>query len=339
MVEYIWIDGTGEHLRSKTKTVETAVNSISDLSDWNFDGSSTGQATNSQSEVILKPRALFKDPFNANPDAKEGFHNTLVMCDCWTPDNEPVESNTRYRCDQAMSRHAHQKPWFGIEQEYLMYTLDKHPLGWPVGGFPGPQGPYYCGVGADRVFGRELVVSHYNACLYAGVKVSGINAEVMPGQWEFQVGPCEGTSIGDHMWMGRFLLARMGEMMRVVISYDPKPVSGDWNGGGAHCNFSTEKMRNAGGYDEIVRAVKRLEKNHDEHMLSYGSGNERRMTGLHETADYDKFTWGVAHRGASVRIASSVQQAGCGYFEDRRPASNADPYVVAGMMVESCLDE
>merc|ERR1719458_1393522 len=193
-----------------------------------------------------------------------------------------------------------------------------HPFGWPKNGFPGPQGPYYCGVGADKVYGRDVVEAHYRACIYAGVNISGTNAEVMPAQWEFQVGPCEGISMGDDLWIARFLLHRVAEEFGVVATLDPKPMTGDWNGAGAHTNFSTLKMREAGGLKEI----------------------ERRLTGLHETSSVHDFSAGVANRGCSIRIPRDVAEAKCGYFEDRRPSSNCDPYQVTDVLVKTCiLDE
>ncbi|XP_056173058.1 glutamine synthetase-like [Syzygium oleosum] len=98
------------------------------------------------------------------------------------------------------------------------------PLGWPIGGYPGPQGPYYYGVGADKAFGRDIVDARYKACLYAGIKISGINWEVMPGQWEFQVGSSVGISAGDELWIARYILERIMEIAGVVLSFDPKPI-------------------------------------------------------------------------------------------------------------------
>jgi glutamine synthetase len=228
-------------------------------------------------------------------------------------------------------------PWFGLEQEYTLIDLDDRPFGWPKGGFPGPQGPYYCGAGAGKVVARDLVEAHYRACLYAGIRISGINAEVMPSQWEFQVGPCEGISMGDELWMARYLLVRVAEQWGVKVSFHPKPLQGDWNGAGCHTNYSTKQMREPGGIQAINEAIKKLSKRHEQHIAVYGEDNDQRLTGRYETADINDFSAGVANRGASIRIPRHVNEKGYGYLEDRRPASNADPYRVTDIVVETTL--
>ena len=230
-------------------------------------------------------------------------------------------------------------PWYGIEQEYALLDKDTGwPLGWPKEkGFPGPQGPYYCSAGADKVVGRTVVEAHYKACLYAGIQVSGINGEVMPAQWEYQVGPCTGIDSGDQLWVSRYILDRVGELAGVVVTVDPKPMPGDWNGSGCHTNFSTKSMRAPGGYEKIKEACEALGKRHLEHVAVYGEGNERRLTGKHETADINTFSWGVANRGASIRVGRETEKNGCGYLEDRRPASNMDPYVVTAMIAKTTV--
>lgn len=197
------------------------VTSPDQLPEWNYDGSSTNQAPGHDSEVIVKPRAIFKDPFRRGD-------NILVLCDTYTPQGKPLPTNTRAHAAEVFEKAKDHKPWFGLEQEYCLFTPDRWPLGWPKGGFPGPQGPYYCAPGADVAFGRPMVEAHYKACLYAGIKVAGINGEVMPGQWEYQIGPCEGISAGDHLWMSRYIMARIGEEFGIVCSFDPKPIPGDW---------------------------------------------------------------------------------------------------------------
>jgi len=329
--EYIWLGGSMQDLRCKSRTLAKKPSSVSDLPKWNYDGSSTNQAPGEDSEVILYPQAFYPDPFR-------GGDNILVICDTYTPAGEPLPTNTRHDCAKVMEAAASEIPWFGIEQEYTLFEEDKvTPYGWPKGGYPGPQGPYYCSIGADNAFGRYIVESHYRCCLYAGVSISGVNAEVMPGQWEYQVGPCEGINSGDELWLSRYLLIRVCEAFGVNVSFDPKPIPGDWNGAGCHTNYSTEAMRNDGGYEHILAAINKLGEKHQEHVTLYGSGNERRLTGKHETCSINEFKFGVANRGASIRIPRTAEADGKGYFEDRRPASNMDPYVVTGKIVKTTL--
>ncbi|KAJ3098589.1 glutamate--ammonia ligase [Phlyctochytrium bullatum] len=331
MATYIWIGGSGLDIRLKTKTMDKVPTSIKDLSEWNYDGSSTGQASGHDSDVYIRPCAIFKDPFT-------GGDNILVMCDTYNADGTPNATNHRAKAKEIFEKAADQKPWFGIEQEYTLLDTDGQVLGWPKGGYPGPQGPYYCAVGSDKTFGRDIVDAHYKACLYAGVKIAGTNAEVMPGQWEFQVGPCEGLDAGDHLWMARFILERVAEDFGVAVSFAPKPIKGDWNGSGAHTNYSTVAMRQEGGMKAIEDAIAKLSLRHKEHIAVYGADNDQRLTGRHETANIDTFLHGVANRGASIRIPRPVAAAGFGYLEDRRPASNMDPYQVTSIIVETtCL--
>ncbi|KAK8490817.1 hypothetical protein GQ457_13G006560 [Hibiscus cannabinus] len=333
IAEYIWIGGSGMDMRSKARTLPGPESDPSKLPKWNYDGSSTEQATGDNSEVIIHPQAIYRDPFRRGK-------NILVMCDAYTPTGDPIPTNKRFNAAKIFSQPevVAEEPWFGIEQEYTLLQKDvKWPLGWPVGGYPGPQGPYYCAVGADKAFGREIVDAHYKACLYAGINISGINAEVMPGQWEFQVGPMCGISSADEVWMARYILERITEIAGAVLSFDPKPVSGDWNSAGAHTNYSTKSMRNDGGIQVIKNAIEKLSKRHKEHIAAYGKGNERRLTGFHETADINTFSWGVANRGASVRVGRDTEKDGKGYFEDRRPSSNMDPYTVTSMIAETTI--
>ena len=331
--EYIWIGGSGQDIRAKTKTLDAKPSKLAELPVWNYDGSSTGQAPGKDSEVYLKPVAMYPDPFRLGD-------NILVLCEACLPDGQltPIPSNTRFAAAQVMEKAAAVEPWFGIEQEYTLFEADgRTPLGWPKNGFPAPQGPYYCSVGCENAYGRRVVEAHYRACLYAGVNISGVNAEVMAGQWEYQVGPCLGIESGDQMWLSRYIMQRVCEDFNVRVSYDPKPITGDWNGAGAHTNYSTKAMREEGGYAEIIRAVEQLGKKHDEHIAVYGQGNERRLTGAHETAPITQFSYGVANRGASVRIPRQAKLEGKGYMEDRRPASNMDPYIVTAKIVQTTV--
>jgi len=366
--EYVWVGGSGIDLRSKMRVLDGPVSSADQLPWWNFDGSSTGQAPGHDSEVLLKPVAIFRDPFRRGD-------NILVLSETYQPvtGGEPIPlslaqkprdggvngNNNRHKALTIFSdeRVSSQKPWFGLEQEYGLYTADRRtPLGFPQNGYPAPQGPYYCGAGVTNAYGRDIAEAHAKACLYAGIKISGINGEVMPGQWEYQVGPCEGISAGDHLWMSRYIMYRICEKFNVFVTFDPKPMEGDWNGAGCHTNYSTQDMRTPnldfsftppegpykgkelkGGFAKIIEAVERLGKKHFDHIVAYGQGNERRLTGRHETADMNTWSYGVANRGASVRIPRDTDTKGYGYFEDRRPASNMDPYVVTGKIAATTL--
>lgn len=271
---------------------------------------------------------MFPCPFRLEP-------NVLVMCETWMSDGVPNAYNFRHDASVVMEAHKEHEFWFGLEQEYTLLGPDGWPYGWPKNGFPAPQGPYYCGVGTGKVMCRDIVEAHYKACLYAGIQISGTNAEVMPAQWEYQVGPCLDINLGDQLWMSRFLLHRVAEEFGAKVTFAPKPIPGDWNGAGLHTNVSTKETRAEGGMKHIEAAMEKLAARQIEHMEVYGEDNRSRMTGKHETASYDKFTWGVANRGASVRVNRACAVEGKGYFEDRRPASNADPYQVTGIIVET----
>jgi len=196
-------------------------------------------------------------------------------------------------------------------------------------------------VGANRVYGRDVVEAHYRACLYAGINISGCNAEVMPSQWEFQVGPCEGIAMGDELWVARYVLHRTAEEFGVVVTFDPKIMTGNWNGAGAHCNYSTSDMRVDGGLKAIEKAIEKLSKRQKEHIQAYdpknGLDNMRRLLGSHETSSIETFSAGVANRSASVRIPRHVAEDQKGYLEDRRPSSNCDPYQVTEIIVRTTL--
>ena len=332
-VEYVWIGGNNE-LRSKIKVLEGKTQTINDhrdvskhnIPEWNYDGSSTEQATGENSEVIIKPRCIFYDPFKSQGE--------LVLCDTYTPDDRPLYNNTRFPANEIFEQKLDEKPWYGLEQEYFI-MINGAPIGFNDSI---KQGQFYCSVGSENAFGREIAVKHLDYCIKAGIKISGINAEVAPGQWEFQIGPCEGIESGDHLWMARYILQRIGEEYNIEIDFSPKPLTGDWNGSGCHTNYSTEIMRQENGLEHINAAILKLGEKHEEHMKVYGTGNELRMTGEHETASFDKFSFGIANRGASIRIGNATFNNKCGYFEDRRPSSNSDPYIVTSKIFKTtCL--
>ena len=335
IVEYVWLDVDG-FPRSKARTLKGSNFDVTlnDIPEWNYDGSSTGQADGHNSEVIIKPCAIYNDPMRKY----DGYVCKIVLCDTYTNTGAPLPSNNRYKAMKVFGKQvvADQKPWYGLEQEYVIYDgKTEDVIGWDVVE-PAPQGPYYCGAGGDRVFNRIIMEEHYEACLNAGLSISGINIEVMPGQYEFQIGPCEGIDAGDQMTIARYLLHRICEKHNAYASFNPKPKKGDWNGSGFHTNFSTLAMRSDDGYIEILRGILKLGAKHKEHLAVYGT-NDERLSGNHETSSKDEFTFGVADRGCSIRIPTSTYNDQKGYFEDRRPASDSDPYLVTGIIAETVL--
>ena len=350
ILEYVWIDADGG-LRSKNRVVyhENMDYLVShpERWEWSFDGSSTGQATGTDSDVILRPVAVYPNPFYQSPPNGERGHFKahLIMCDCYDKDGTPHSTNARVRCAQTESECAREEPLFGIEQEYILFERLKphqfsqpHPYQW-LHRDPGcgEQGPYYCSVGGDRCFGRKIVDQHLKACLYAGIAICGTNAEVMASQWEFQIGPLSALQVSDQLWMARYILMRITEEYGCSVSFHPKPKS-DWNGSGGHTNFSTAAMRAKSGnaMDAIKAACTKLQAAHAEHMPLYGKDNEARLTGMHETSSIHECTWGVSDRGRSIRIPRHVANQGHGYLEDRRPAANLDPYLVTERIMRTC---
>jgi glutamine synthetase len=290
---------------------------------WSFDGSSTNQAPGDKSDCVLRPVRLYDNPLEENC--------YLVLCEVFNTDETAHKTNHRFKLGLLDSIHSREEVWVGIEQEYTLYE-DGRPLGWPEDGTdPPPQGDYYCG----RNAGEEIMTAHTDLCLEAGIRICGTNAEVMLGQWEYQIGPGSSLQMSDDLWVARWLMERICEKHGVSVSLDPKPIEGDWNGAGCHTNFSTKQMREEGGNKPIFTACQDLEKAHKEHMAEYGEGNERRLTGEHETQAIDTFSWGVSDRGASIRIPWQVDKDKCGYLEDRRPSSNCDPYIVSQKLVET----
>jgi glutamine synthetase len=292
---------------------------------WGFDGSSTNQAPGKASDCVLQPVFVVPDPLR-------GGDNVLVLCEVQLTDFTPHPTNTRAACVAVAEQFADQEPMFGIEQEYTFFK-DGRPLGWPETGYPAPQGPYYCGVGGEFMAGREIVERHTAACLEAGLSIEGTNAEVMKGQWEFQMGILGVPAIGDQIWLGRWLLNRIAEDYGVQASFDAKPIKGDWNGAGAHTNFSTKLMRE--NYDAIIAGAEALGTRILEHVENYGYDIKSRLTGAHETAPWSEYSYGVSNRGASVRIPWQVEKDQKGYLEDRRPNANSDPYTVSRLIMET----
>ncbi len=328
-LEYIWLDGIlpTQGLRSKTLVKSDFSGKLEDCPTWVFDGSSTEQAEGNASDCLLKPVAIFPDP-----DRKNAY---LVMTEVLNADGTPHPTNGRATIDEGDED---EDFWFGFEQEYFLWDPETNlPPGFPHRGYPRPQGPYYCSVGADNAYGREIIDEHLDLCLEAGINVEGINSEVAAGQWEFQVFAKGAKRAGDEVWVARYLLERTAEKYGLAIEWHPKPLGDtDWNGSGMHANFSNTVMREAGKQDVFTKICEQFGKNIKRHIDVYGAHNHQRLTGKHETQSINQFSYGVSDRGASIRIpVSTVEDGWKGRLEDRRPASNADPYKVAAAIVKT----
>ena len=342
-LEYVWIDGCKPWgMRSKVKIMSISGESIMRLSagdyrvppQWGFDGSSTEQATGADSDCLLDPVCVIRDPLEAN--------DFIILCEVLNGAGTPHSSNRRVALEEIVSLTEDHEPWFGLEQEYTIVREKGWPIGFPVGGYPEPQGKYYCSAGGDRAYGRQICDLHAQACINSGISITGTNAEVCPGQWEFQVG---GPGIGplevsDQLWLARWLLLKISESFNLTISFEPKPVKGDWNGAGCHTNYSTKAMRKEGGITAIEAACRAIGENIQKHLDAYGADIESRLTGDHETCSYLDFKWGIADRTASIRIPRPVANEGRGYLEDRRPNANCNPYEVCRVLLETtCLNQ
>jgi glutamine synthetase len=357
-LEYIWLDGyADQNVRSKTKVVTIPPIKDEDnieipMPDWSFDGSSTNQAEGEyNTDCILKPVFSCPDPFRG------GLHK-LVFCEVYEVDEDgdvhPHPTNARRKLAELVEELGFTQltkkdvPWFGWEQEYTLtkkkkpFAKDEEAEEKPLGHEdtePRGQGEYYCAVGSDNVIGRNIAERHMELCLAVGLELSGINAEVMLGQWEYQIGPVGALGGSDQLWVSRYILHRVAENYGVKVSFHPKPLTGDWNGSGCHVNFSTKEMREEGGVKAIREGIDKLSERHQEHMAVYGNDNEKRMSGEHETSSYDKFDFGLSTRNTSIRIPVETSNNQKGYFEDRRPASNCDPYKVAHIMLETIYNK
>ena len=362
--EYIWIDGFN-NTRSKLKVMEFDISfSLADkkiilekIPEWNFDGSSTGQAEGKDSDILLKPINIYINPFIS------WCTSFLILCECFNKDGTPHVSNTRAKLVETYNKCVKYKPWFGIEQEYVLMDVNKtmlpnnqsdivnaqsssplllKPYKWMNNLDPGfgPQGPYYCGVGGNVCFGRNITLEHLEYCMKMGLSICGTNGEVMCSQWEYQLGPADPVELSDQLFISRYVLNRITEKYNCWVSFEPKPhKDGNWNGSGGHTNFSTELMRNPNGLEHIKFACEKLALTHEAHIKVYGKNNEERLTGINETSSINNFSWGISDRGKSIRIPLNVVKEGCGYLEDRRPAANLDPYLVTEIICRTiCID-
>ncbi len=349
IVEYVWLDAD-DNFRSKIRTMSALYQF-----DWNFDGSSTGQATTESSEVILKVVSQFNHPF-----INDGF---LFLCATYDINGKPLSNNYYDKANEIFNtdnKCSELKPWFGLEQEYFMYdknlTINNKDYEFdPTLGHNNSMNhsssinnnyskslkiinsnKFYCSPINQDPDEVKISIEHLEACIKAGIRISGNNAEVVQHQWEFQIGPVEGIEAGNQLLMARYLLNIIASKYNKIVNYHPKPIKGV-NGSGCHINFSTKQMRDEkDGLTYIMNAIEKLKDNHSYHMENYGNDNNKRMTGLNETSSYDKFTWGVGSRNTSVRIGYDTFKNNKGYFEDRRPASNINPYLATSIIFQTC---
>lgn len=330
-LEYIWIDGR-YNLRSKTRCLK--LTSMENIPEWNYDGSSCYLAPTNDSEIVLIPVFYCVDPFR-----KEINNAYLVLCESYHINGNPVLTNNRYHANQIFNTKEvfDEKPMFGLEQEYILYDSNNdRPLGWPLGGEdPEPQGRYYCSVGSHNDYGRKIAEMHLHLCLYSGIDISGINQEVMPSQWEYQIGPVVGINCADQLWISRYILHRVCELYNIYVSFNPKPYE-NWNGSGCHMNYSTISTLKDHGYYTIQKYIEKMEKKHHSDIIYYGD-NSKRLCGECETPKYNIFSYGVGDRTSSVRIPYSAYNNKKGYLEDRRPAADIDPYVITSTIVKTTI--
>ena len=334
LVNYIWIDGTGVGLRSKSRTLDYIPDSHKEVPLWTFDGSLTQQPSTCKNQTArLIPVALYNDPFRRG-------NNKLCLCEAYTLDSNPMPTNFRAKFVQACNQVCDYEPMWGFDQEYQLMDVDGRPFGWPVMHGEPKRESNYCAFGADKAYGREVTEAHYRACLYAGVKLRGCHADVKLSQWEFQIGICKGIKGADDLWMARFILGLVAEDYGVCLSFDPKPFP-HLKGSACHVNFSTKSMRADDGLSKIQEAITKLCNSHKDHLKEYdsvnGEDNKRRLTGVDESSNVDTFSHGIGETNFSVRITSKVADEKKGYLEDRRPGANCDPYRVCYMILKSCL--
>ena len=353
LADYVWLSPIGFRWKTRVfhEPVDSDTNNIPIFPKWDFDGSSTEQAKpdkyNGRTEIQLTPTFVCNDPMRPGYEhpiyGKNFCRGYIVLCDITYPDGEPVSEDWRRPwADEIFKTAMDKQPWFGIEQEYYLFDpRTRTPAGFPDSNHIRPQGPYYCRMGMNN--GRGIVEKHMEMCLSAGLKISGTNAEVGPSQWEYQIGPCVGIEAADQLMVSRYLLDRISESAGYAVSWNPKPILGDWNGSGCHVNYSTNEMRgevaDVDPYDAILKTCEKLKSTHASMTLTFSEDNRNRLCGEFETSKYDDFTMGVGTRNTSIRIPTHVESAHKGYIEDRRPGSDMDPYLTLGIIFHSDLQE
>lgn len=330
VLEYIWLDAN-QNFRSKVKVNQGKEYNLDDISTipvWNYDGSSTGQAEIQDSEVLLQPKRVYTNSILTN-------FPVLVLCDTYNPKTDLRSSH--YGAEQIFKKYESNQPMFGLEQEFFMFnSKDKNEI--PEKKMEvAAHGEYYCSVGPQCSRTRRYLLDVMYTAIQLGIKVTGMNYEVAPGQAELQV--CNiGLDACYDLLMIRYLLTRLGENYNIVPNFEPKILS-DENGSGCHINFSTLEMRNMTEVKELHKMIhtmcQNLEKHHNTFIDEYyGSGNKERLSGTCETCSYQEFKVKKGGRNASIRVPNEGN-----YFEDRRPSSNIDPYLACSKLLECVMAE
>jgi glutamine synthetase len=352
-VEYLWtgtdntfsvnnLNITKKRFYTKVKTIELKNTyapiklTLADIPIWSFDGSSTGHivptSSNANTEVILSPVKLYDHPF---PTESIKY---LVLCDTYDINSVPNKFSTRANVINTFLTNSNLIPWYGLEQEYVfMNALNDGIYGWDMTNpalWP-QQNDHYCGLSIYCKKLRPIVEDHYNRCLKIGINISGFNAEVMPSQWEFQIGPSVGIDAADDLVTARYILERLAESNDLYINYHPKPLP-NYNGSGCHHNFSTTQTRQLNA--DTCRAFysllfEKFNAKHEETMKYYGANNTLRLTGIHETSNMTNFTYDIGTRHTSIRVPVNTYT----YFEDRRPAASIDPYISTWALLNNYL--
>ena len=346
-LDYVWLDGNStQTLRTKVKYDTIEVENpqqppspdelFSQIGDWSFDGSSTNQAETKSSDLIIRPVKIYG---NAFVNRRGGLPSYIVFCEVFNADGSPHETNERAKLRDALETDTSATdPAFGMEQEYVFWDTENNiPSGWKwddkkgVVVEPEDSNSYYCGIGGDSIIHRQLAESHAEICLQMNIPIAGFNAEVMKSQWEYQLQPLPPLDAADNLWMSRYVLERIAESRGLAVNIEPKPQEG-YNGSGCHINISTTETRD-GTMDDVESLCSALGEVHEDLIAVYGEDNEKRLTGGYETESIDKFTYGQMDRTTSVRIPAGTIINESGHVEDRRPASNVNPYAAIRTLV------
>ena len=338
--EYIWLDSEN-NIRSKTKILNIDIElknndkkpseleiiqslmNVSLYPNWNCNGKHLGDEV---SEIIIHPVFVSLDPFKKAP-------NVLILCDTYNLDGNPTKYNNRYSVNKLFNKHENLKCLFGFEQEFHIMKLGDNftllPNKTMIKGEPVKATKYYCSNGSMNAFGRNLVNRAVTLALEAGLSCGGYNSACGPAQWEIQIGPVQyGVCAADHLILLRFILSRLSENLDIHISLLPKPSEDIDSISYCHTNFSTESMRDSNGYTHIQNSIEKLKQTHSRDLEIYGKT---------DIEIHNNFTTDVTNRNVSVRIPTESKKNNKGYFEDRRPLSNCDPYLVCEALLNSVL--